>query len=239
MNDKLLLNNEVGRTLKNELMKIIKDEDIDVKKTYEYSFQKNSGFRFMLDKKGRFIKKVIVLPKFTDDNDIMQSVIIAHELGHYFVYKKLSHWKRDFLLYSNIYLTYYNEKKAWDEGQKLLIDLGYWENESVKTTFKSKRKASLASYKPNGTWTSHIFNSITKPIIFVIKLLFFSYLTVALLINLGLNEVPIPFFPKNPEFYNVSRTEFFSNVQYLFWTVLQAYLFLYYLPKKLLKFLRN
>ena len=103
MNDKLLLNNEVGRTLKNELMKIIKNEDIDVKKSYEYSFQKNSGFHFMLDKKGRFIKKVITLPKFTDDNDIMQSVIIAHELGHYFVYKKSSHWKRDFLLYSNIY----------------------------------------------------------------------------------------------------------------------------------------
>lgn len=239
MNDKLLLNKEVGKILKNELMKIIKNEDIDVKKTYEYSFQKNSGFHFMLDKKGEFIKKVIALPKFTDDDDLVQSVIIAHELGHYFVYKKSSHWKRDFLLYSNIYLTYYNEKKAWDEGQKLLIDLGYWENESVKTTFKSKREASLASYKPNGTWTSHIFNTITKPIIFVIKLLFFSYLTVALLINLGLNEVPIPFFPDNPEFYKLSRTEFFRNVQYLFWNLLLIYLSLYYLPKKLLKILWN
>src|SRR5699024_5320825 len=122
MNDKLLLNKEVGKILKNELMKIIKNEDIDVKKTYEYSFQKNSGFHFMLDKKGEFIKKVIALPKFNDDDDLLQSIIIAHELGHYFVCKKSNHWKQEFLLNSSIYLKYYNEKKAWDEGQKLLIN---------------------------------------------------------------------------------------------------------------------
>src|SRR5699024_430347 len=110
MNDKLISNNEVGRTLKNELMKIIKNEDIDVKKTYEYSFQKNSGFHFMLDKKGRFIKKVIALPKFAEHNDIMQSVIIAHELGHYIVYKELSHYLFWTVVQAYLFLYYLPKK---------------------------------------------------------------------------------------------------------------------------------
>src|SRR5699024_11111238 len=120
MSDKSLLNDEVGRALKNELMKIIKNEDIDVKKTYEYSFQKNSEFHLMMYKRGRFINKEIALSKISDDDNLVQSVTIAHEIGNYFFFKKLSSWKRDFLLYSNIYLTYYNEKKAWDEGKKIL-----------------------------------------------------------------------------------------------------------------------
>ncbi len=224
MNKQIHVNSEIGDKLKNELLKIIESEGIKVIKSYEYSFQKNASFNYSINGQGEWIEKNIILPKFTDDNDLMQSMIIAHELGHYYVYDKAGKWQRKFLSDANIYSKYYNEQKAWNEAEELLKELGYWEDEVVRGVFYNKKRSSLISYKPRGSWTSHVFHSISRPIILTVKLLIYSYFIWALLVNFGLNGVPIPFMPGDPAYYRMSRLDFFGGVQTLFWFLLLGYI---------------
>src|SRR5699024_1657574 len=152
---------------------------------------------------------------------------------------KSGEFKNNVLVDKNLFIKYFNERTAWKEAEKLMRHLGYWKNSFIVTTFKNKKKDGLTTYKPRYSWWGFFFHNAMNLSSVLLKILAFSYLSVRMLLFFGINEISIPFSPTDPNFYEITRTEFFSNVQYLFWTVLQAYLFLYYLPKKLLKFLRN
>lgn len=232
------INSDIGTQFKNELIEIIKKEQIDIEYSYEFSFNNTAGFQFRFNNDGSFDKKTIILPKFTDDDDLEQAIKIAHELGHYYVYQKSSKFKNNVLVDKNLFIKYFNERTAWKEAEKLMRHLGYWKNSFIVTTFKNKKKDGLTTYKPRYSWWGFFVHNAMNLISVVLKILAFSYLSVGMLLFFGLNEIPIPFSPTDPSFYEITRTEFFNNVQNLFWFLFITYI-LFRVFRKVFSFLRQ
>lgn len=196
----------LGLELKKEIIELIKNENIDIEYSYEASFRQNGYFYFELNKENHIIPLKIVVPKLID-SDLKLAIILAHELGHYYVYKNNPYFKNKLIVGSrNQYVIYYNEKQAWIETKCIIDNLGYWRDD-VSIIFDEECNQALRSYQPK----KHLLNSITKPILNLIEYWIGSYFIVSLFYLLSQNGIPIPFITNNIT-EDINRVEFFNTV---------------------------
>jgi hypothetical protein len=89
------------------------------------------------------IKHSIIAPCFTDDSISEQAYKLAHELGHYYFYKKLNSVLLKIVLSSNnSILTYIIEREAWKEAKKICGE----ESISIEDEFFLVRSEGLGGY---------------------------------------------------------------------------------------------
>lgn len=178
--------------LMNQLLAIVQEEEIQIKRKKEFSFTNNAAVSIDFNYRQQMTNKTIFLPAETDADDIEQAISIAHELGHYFSYKNSTGLKLSLLQSNNIFAKYMNERLAWKEAERLLKHLGYWSDENIRSSSIEDRIQSLSSYTPYRSWFAFIFHTITNPLIIVVRLWVFAFITYGLLVVFAKNGVPIP-----------------------------------------------
>src|SRR5699024_2679694 len=77
-----------------------------------------------------------------------------------------------------------NEKLAWKEAEKLIQQLGCWLNEHVRSAFEKARTESLSSYSLYNLWFTYIFQTITNPLMVIVRLWIFAFTFLVFLIIL-------------------------------------------------------
>lgn len=199
----------MSEVLKNKLIELIEKENIELKYTYASSFQENGVFNYYLNKENIVVPQYIEVPKLIDD-DLHLAIIMAHELGHYYAYKKMPSLIIK-LIYGNknSHVMYLNEIAAWKEARKIIKELDCWIDE-VPSYFEFRRYRALLTYKPQNIFTKVMFQALnlTKCWISSYFIISFIYLAVQ-------HGIPIPFISDaNP--YEISRQSFFSQVNTLF-----------------------
>lgn len=203
-------------SLKDKLIELIEKEDIKIEYTYAASFPVQGYFHYYLDRGNRVVPISINLPKLID-NDLHLALIMAHELGHYYFYKRMSSRVNKFITKTNnSFITYFVEKQAWAEAKNIIKNLNYWTDE-VEYNFDVLRNNALETYKPKNILSSIMHHSLqlTKLWIVCYFIVSFFYLAVQ-------NNIPIPFIPDN-FVLGIERALFFNSINMLF--ILLAFLY--------------
>ncbi|MGC7930672.1 hypothetical protein ACP3VS_18835 [Lysinibacillus sp. VIII_CA] len=205
---------KLGTELKFEMIELVKKEKIDIVYTYESSFRLTAHFNFEYIE-NQIIPKNIVVPKLID-SDLKLAIFMAHELGHYYAYKKNHRFINKCIVGStNPYVIYQNEKRAWKEARCIIESLGYYQD-AVKFIFENERNDSLRTYQPRDTLLNKY---ITRPFFNYSKYWLIVYLMVSLFFLLSQNDIPIPFTSQNT-IIEINREGFFSGVNGLFFLLI-------------------
>lgn len=217
----------MSEVLKNKLIELIEKENIELKYTYASSFQENGVFNYYLNKENIVVPKYIEVPKLIDD-DLHLAIIMAHELGHYYAFKKMpSLFTRLIYKNQNSHVIYLNEIAAWKEARKIIKELDCWTDE-VLPYFENRQIRALLTYKPQNIFAKIISQAInlTKCWISCYFIISFIYLAVQ-------HGIPIPFITE-PNTYEISRQSFFAQVNTLF-----AFYYLFYIIIQLNNYIRR
>lgn len=195
--------------LKNKLIELIEKENIELKYTYASSFQEGGVFNSYLNEENTVVPNYIEVPKLIDD-DLHLAIIMAHELGHYYAFKKMPSFIMK-LIYGNknSHVMYLNEIYAWKEAKKIIKELDCWTDE-VKSFFEYKRNRALLTYKPQNIFTKVMSQGLNLTQCWISCYLIISFIYLAVQ-----HGIPIPFISE-PNTYEISRQSFFSEVNTLF-----------------------
>ncbi|UXJ71369.1 hypothetical protein [Lysinibacillus fusiformis] len=201
---------KLGSELKLKIIELVKKEQIDIVYTYKSSFRQIGHFYFEYIG-SQIIPKNIVVPKLID-SELTLAIIMAHELGHYYAYKKNPRFINKIIIGSaNSYVIYQNEKRAWKEAKCIIESLGYWQGD-IPFVFETERSNALRSYQPR----DNFFNYIARKIFHYSKYWLSLYLMVSLFYLLSQNGIPIPFISHNT-IVEINREDFFSAINGLFY----------------------
>src|SRR5699024_10111020 len=172
--------------------KLVQKENINFKQTYEAARNKNAHYQQKFDYVDNLIKKSIIMPKYTDYTPMQQTIIIAHELGHYAVYKNSNPSVINFLIKGGKYITYLNEYLAWRKAKKILKKMKLWKVSGVEGEFKNIMYNSLSTYKPSEKFSVFLIKRFLKTLYIAIKYLVLSYFAVGLVYLFDMEGIPTP-----------------------------------------------
>lgn len=196
--------NEAGKIARKKIVKLIKQENIHFKQTYKASKSNNAYYQQKFDYVDNLMKKTIIMPKQSDYTPMQQTIVIAHELGHYMVYKKSSPKIMRYLIKGGKYITYLNEYLAWKQAKKILKKMKVWKIKNVEGEYKNIMYSSLNTYKPSERFSMFVMKRLLKTIYIAIKYWIVAYFVTGLLYLFEQSNIPVP--------YNILGIELFTDV---------------------------
>src|SRR5699024_5720697 len=141
------------------------------------------------------LRKTIFISAKANVDNLDQAITIAPQVGHYIGYKNFSGWKLAVLHNNNKLEIYINEELASKAAEKVIQQLGFWLNEHVRSAFEEARTESLSSYSLYNLWFTYIFQTITNPLMVIVRLWIFAFTFLVFLIILLSNGISVPFLP--------------------------------------------
>lgn len=211
--------------LKEKIIELINAENIPIEYSYAASFKQNGFIESAIDSNHNFFSLKIVVPKLID-SELELSIILAHELGHHNVYKKMPKLLRKIVMKNAIpHLVYLNEWLAWKEARKIAYSISCWDPKDAYK-FEEVRKSSIRTYKPKS-----LIKSALNTLIGLIKLWFFIYFIISFTYLALLHNIPVPFL-NEPFEINFERKDYFSTVNNLLISMISLYVFI----KAIIKF---
>lgn len=213
MDEKAILSDEVA---KDRILNRISSEGIRIRCSFSKSATGQYTYYLGEDK----IPPTIEVPQFTDLSELIQAFALAHELGHHYVYQRISRKKARLFKSGMTCTTYWNEKLAWREAEKILKEEGILVDEQTNCSFLMYKTHCLNTYKDQ---VAHAISSPFKFLFDSVLLLMKLYIGLYILLGIGLvfsaNSIPIPF----DDFLGISflnKNELLSVVSKLVYIVL-------------------
>src|SRR5699024_932970 len=167
--------NEAGKIARKKIVKLIKQENIHYKQTYNASKSTNAYYQQKFDYIDNLMKKTIIMPKQSDYTPMKQTIVIAHELGHYIVYKKNRPKKLRNYIKIDKYITYLNEYLSWKQAKKILKKMKVSKIKNVEVEYKNIMYSSLNTYKPTERFSMFVMKRLLKTIYIAIKYWIVAY----------------------------------------------------------------
>lgn len=219
---------ELGKKVKQDILSLIKKEGIEIRESYEASFLGNATYSVIRDESTKKETHEITVPKLTDASDMRQSIVLAHELGHYYVEKRSKKWVKELMPVG--WRTLREEKLAWKEANRILKSvIGLPENaeelslqNAAYQEFEDLSEHALATYRQTyGFWTQ--LKTIFKIPLKIVGLLIKSYLLIAFIVLLETNGIPVPIpFSNGFASYPLSDADFYKAVLMVFNLVIMS-----------------
>lgn len=191
--------NHYGSEAKEKMQQLIKQEGIILKSSFEHSINRTASYEqsvVIKPQKKKEIYHSIIVPTFTDDSEIEQAITLAHELGHYYVFKEASKTKLSFLTAGLNITTYINEKFAWKKAMEILVKEGVINesgNELQRQAFQDYNRIKKKNLQTYGHSLLSFTIGIKNTVFHLLQALIASYLFVAFLFLLSANHIPVPF----------------------------------------------
>lgn len=224
---------ELGKKVKQDILSLIKKEGIEIRESYEASFLGNATYSVIREESAQEKKvlqetHIITVPKLTDASDMRQSIVLAHELGHYYVKKRSKIWFKELIPVG--WQTLREEKLAWKEANRILKSvIGLPENaeelcaqNEAYQEFEEMSEHALDTYRQTyGIWTQ--LNAIFKIPLKLVVLLIKCYLLIAFIVLLETNGIPVPLpFSDGFASYPISDADFYKAVLMVYNLVLMC-----------------
>lgn len=205
-----------GKRSKEKILEIIKNEGINIKSSFDYSVQHSSSYHQWI----RVVRNheeetyhTVTIPTFTDDSDVEQAIILAYELGHYFVWKSSSKIKRS-VLYTGLNTSdYINDKLTWKKAKEILVKEGIIDekgDEDQKKAFEDFLQIKYSRSVKNPLFS--IIRAISRICKRLVYYLIYSYLLVGFFLVFEANNIPIPLINK----IGFDLDHFYTNVKSIF-----------------------
>lgn len=209
-----------GKRAKEKILQLIGKEGIVIKNSFDHAINGTYTYQRVTNMDNKESSHTILVPTYTDLTDLEQSIYLAHELGHYYVYKNSRDFKVSFLNSDFNTAKYINEKLAWKkakevlESTKIIEQGGQGFQSRAFHDYIQIKNMCLRSY---GNPLLSFASEIKRTAFWGVKLLISTYLFVALLFVFQNNNVPVPFI------YELRLEDFNSYVVGFFWAMVFVY----------------
>lgn len=199
---------EIGRLAEIKIHSFIAFNSIIIKETHEATMTQTATYMRPDNNDGQHY---ILIPKESDLTAMQRTIILAHEYGHFILYRESNDFQRTLLESKNEYLLLRHEKLAWAKAHSLLIHMGIPEKDFI-SDFTYLKEMGLLNYKPRTL--IHVGSTICR-------LWVMSYLLMGILFTFSNNDVPIPML------FDFEGYSFWRMTHTLFGITLMYYLIMY------------